>query len=162
MIHDLNPGPMLFTERPDIVYSLFASCLVANGIMLVLGLMGSRLWIKVTDIPKKVLFPCILAISIIGSFAVNYSFFDVAVCIGFGVVGWILKKYDYPAAPIVLGMVLGNLAETNFRRAVIMGGYPVFFARPVSVILLLVSALSLAYPFYQSYRKKKQETGAVK
>ncbi|MCP5514959.1 MAG: tripartite tricarboxylate transporter permease [Spirochaetales bacterium] len=162
MIHDLNPGPLLFTERPDIVYSLFASCLVANGIMLALGLMGSRLWIKVTDIPKTVLFPCILAISIIGSFAVNYSFFDVAVCIGFGVAGWILKKFDYPAAPIVLGMVLGNLAETNFRRAVIMGGYPVFFVRPFSVLLLLVSALSLAYPFYQSYRKKKKSAAAGK
>ena len=156
MIHDITPGPLLFTERPDIVYALFAACMVANGVMLALGLLGSRLWVKVTDIPKKVLFPCILAISIIGSFSVGYSFFDVATCIGFGFVGWVLKKYGYPGAPIVLGMVLGSLAETNFRRAVIMGGYSVFFVRPACVILLLVALFSLGLPFYQSYWERKK------
>ncbi|RKX82194.1 MAG: C4-dicarboxylate ABC transporter permease, partial [Spirochaetes bacterium] len=141
MIHDLVPGPMLFVERPDIVYSLFAALMVANFVMLILGLMGAKLWIKVTVIPKKVLMPAILAISMIGSFAVNYSFFDVAACIGFGVSGWLLKKYGFPMAPIVLGMVLGKLAETNFRRAVIMGGYNVFFTRPASLILLILAVL---------------------
>ncbi len=156
MIHDIVPGPLLFVERPDIIYSLFAALLIANIVMLVLGLFGARLWIKVTVIPKKVLLPAILAISIIGSFAVHYSFFDVATCIGFGVAGWILKKYGYPAAPIVLGMVLGKLAETNFRRAVIMGGYNVFFTRPVSLILLLLAALSLGIPLYQTYKTNKR------
>ena len=157
MIHDIVPGPLLFVERPDIVYSLFAALLIANIVMLILGLFGARLWIKVTVIPKKVLLPAILAISIIGSFAVHYSFFDVATCIGFGVAGWILKKYGYPGAPIVLGMVLGKLAETNFRRAVIMGGYNVFFTRPVSLILLLLAALSLGIPLYQTYKANKRE-----
>ncbi len=157
MIHDIVPGPLLFVERPDIVYSLFAALLIANIVMLVLGLFGARLWIKVTVIPKKVLLPAILAISIIGSFAVHYSFFDVATCIGFGVAGWILKKYGYPGAPIVLGMVLGKLAETNFRRAVIMGGYNVFFTRPVSLILLLLAVLSLGIPLYQTYKANKRE-----
>ncbi|MCD6396058.1 MAG: tripartite tricarboxylate transporter permease [Spirochaetaceae bacterium] len=157
MIHDIVPGPLLFVERPDIIYSLFAALLIANIVMLVLGLFGARLWIKVTVIPKKVLLPAILAISIIGSFAVHYSFFDVATCIGFGVAGWILKKYGYPGAPIVLGMVLGKLAETNFRRAVIMGGYNVFFTRPVSLILLLLAVLSLGIPLYQTYKANKRE-----
>ncbi len=157
MIHDITPGPMLFTDRPDIIYALFASCIIANIIMLGLGIWGSKLWIKVTDIPKKVLYPCILAISIIGSFAVNYSFFDVASCIAFGVAGWILKKYDFSSASIILGMVLGNLAETNFRRAVIMGGYGVFFARPVSLILFIVSIASIAFPLYQTSKEIKRE-----
>ena len=157
MIHDIVPGPLLFVERPDIIYSLFAALLIANIVMLVLGLFGARLWIKVTVIPKKVLLPAILAISIIGSFAVHYSFFDVATCIGFGVAGWILKKYGYPGAPIVLGMVLGKLAETNFRRAVIMGGYNVFFTRPVSLLLLLLAVLSLGVPLYQTYKANKRD-----
>ena len=156
MIHDLVPGPLLFVERPDIIYSLFASLLVANVVMLILGLFGARLWVKVTVIPKKILLPSILAISIVGSFAVQYSFFDVATCIGFGVAGWILKKYGFPGAPIVLGMVLGKLAETNFRRAVIMGGYDVFFTRPVSLILLLLAVLSLGIPLYQTYKENKK------
>lgn len=157
MIHDLVPGPLLFVERPDIIYSLFASLLIANVVMLILGMFGARLWIKVTVIPKKILLPCILAISIIGSFAVNYSFFDVATCIGFGTAGWILKKYGFPGAPIVLGMVLGGLAETNFRRAVIMGGYNVFFTRPVSLILLVTALLSFGVPLYQNWKEERKK-----
>lgn len=156
MIHDLVPGPLLFVERPDIIYSLFAALLIANIVMLILGQFGARLWVKVTVIPKKVLLPTILAVSIVGSFAVNYSFFDVGTCIGFGVAGWILKKYDYPGAPIVLGMVLGKLAETNFRRAVIMGGYNIFFTRPASLLLLLLSILSFGFPIYQSYKENRK------
>ncbi len=157
MIHDLVPGPLLFVERPDIIYSLFAALLIANIVMLALGLFGSRLWIKVTVIPKKVLLPAILAVSIIGSFAVNYSFFDVATCIGFGIAGWILKKYGFPGAPIVLGMVLGKLAETNFRRAVIMGGYDIFITRIPSLLLLILALLSFGVPLYQTYRDNKKE-----
>ena len=156
LIHDLNPGPLLFTERPDIVYSLFAALLLANFVMLGLGLVGSKLWVKVTLIPKRVLLPLIITISIVGSFAVQYSFFDVGSCIGFGVAGWLLKKYGFPVAPVVLGMVLGKLAESNFRRAVIMGGYQIFFTRPASVILLLVALLSFAYPLYQTRKAKRR------
>ena len=159
MIHDINPGPLLFVDRPDIIYSLFAALLIANVVMLGLGLVGSRLWIKVTDIPKKLLLPLILTISIVGSFAVQYTIFDVISCIGFGVAGWILKKYGFPPAPIVLGMVLGKLAETNFRRAVIMGGYNVFLSRPVSLLLLLLALLSFTVPLYQTYRRKKSGAG---
>jgi putative tricarboxylic transport membrane protein len=156
MIHDIVPGPLLFTERPDMIYSLFAALLIANIVMLILGLFGARLWIKVTVIPKKILLPAILAISIIGSFSVSYSFFDVATCIGFGIFGWILKKYGYPGSPIVLGMVLGKLAETNFRRAVIMGGYRVFFTRPVSIVLLAIALLSFGVPLYQTFKENRK------
>jgi len=162
MIHDLVPGPLLFVERPDIIYSLFAALLIANIVMLVLGLFGARLWVKVTVIPKKVLLPAILAISIVGSFAVNYSFFDVGACIGFGVAGWLLKKFGIPGAPIVLGMVLGKLAETNFRRAVIMGGYDIFFTRPVSLILLLLALLSFGVPLFQANKESRKEKAEAK
>jgi putative tricarboxylic transport membrane protein len=104
----------------------------------------------VTVIPKKVLLPIILVVSIVGSFSVQYSFFDVASCIGFGFAGWLLKKYGYPVAPVVLGMVLGGLAETNFRRAVIMGGYQIFLTRPASGIILLLAIASFAIPLIQT------------
>ncbi len=154
MIHDLAPGPLLFTERPDLVYGLFASMFVANGVMFLLGFWGSRLWIKVTKVPLNVLIPLIISIASVGSFAVKNSLFDVGACFGFGVVGWALKRYGYPMAPIVLGMVLGKLMEVNFRRAVIMGGYGVFFYRPASLILLLISMAAFIYPLVQL---RKQE-----
>ena len=150
MIHDLTPGPQLFVSNPDIIYGLLASLLFANIILLGLGFFGSRLWIKVTTIPKQLLFPIIFAVSIIGSFAVRNSFFDVVACLGFGVFGWILKRYNYPVAPIVLGMVLGNIAETNFIRAVMMGGWSIFFIRPGSFIMLLIALGSFAVPLIQN------------
>jgi len=159
MIHDLVPGPMLFSTDPDLVYGLFASMIVANVVMLARGLLGSRGWIKVTKIPPGILIPMILAISVIGSFAVKNSLFDVAVCLGFGVLGWVLRRFGFPAAPIVLGMVLGKLAEVNFRRAVIMGGYGIFVSRPATLILLLVSAASFAVPLWQVHKEKKAAAG---
>ena len=156
MIHDLTPGPQLFISSPDIIYGLLSSLLLANIILLALGFFGSRLWIKVTLIPKRILFPTIFAVSIIGSFAVRNSFFDVVACLGFGVFGWILKRYKYPVAPIVLGMVLGNIAETNFIRAVMMDGWSVFFTRPVSLIMLLVALASFSVPLIQARKEKKR------
>jgi putative tricarboxylic transport membrane protein len=156
MIHDLVPGPMLFQNQPVLVYGLFASMLVANLIMLAIGALGSQLWVKVTRIPQQLLIPLIISIAVVGSFAVKNSMFDVFSCLGFGVLGWILKRHGYPMAPIVLGMVLGSLAESNFRRAVMMGGYGIFFTRPASLILLALSVLSLALPFIQAHREKKK------
>jgi len=156
MIHDLVPGPMLFSQQPDLVYGLFASMLVANIIMLFVGLLGSRLWVKVTLIPQQLLIPLIISIAVVGSFAVKNSLFDVFVCLGFGVAGWLLKRYGFPMAPIVLGLVLGNLAEASFRRAVIMGGFGVFFTRPASLILLILCVVFFSLPFIQAHRDKKK------
>lgn len=157
MIHNLVPGPMLFSEQPELVYGLFASMLLANLVMLVVGLLGSRLWVKVTLVPQQLLIPLIISIAVVGSFAVKNSLFDVFVCLGFGVVGWLLKRYGFPMAPIVLGMVLGSLAESSFRRAVIMGGYSVFFVRPASLILILLSVLLFSLPFIQARRDKRKK-----
>lgn len=160
MIHDLAPGPLLFTERPDLVYGLFASMFIANAVMFFLGFWGSRLWIKVTRVPLNVLIPLIISIASVGSFAVKNSLFDVGACFGFGVAGWILKRYGYPMAPIVLGMVLGKLMEVNFRRAVIMGGYGVFFLRPASLILLLISIAAFSYPFIKIKKESRSKGNA--
>lgn len=124
--------------------------------MLAIGAAGSKLWIMVTRVPEQVLIPLIFSIAVIGSFAVKNSMFDVFACLGFGVIGWILKRYGYPMAPIVLGMVLGRLAEINFRRAVIMQGFGIFFTRPASLILLVLSVLSLSWPFISAARSKKK------
>lgn len=152
MIHDLVPGPRLFEDRPDLVYGIFASLFVANGVMLAVGLLGSRVWVKVTAIPKRILFPLIMAVSVVGSFAVRSSMFDVVACLAFGVLGWFMRRHQYPVAPVVLGLVLGNIMETNFRRAVLMDGYGVFLERPVSAIVLGVALLSFAIPFLRQWR----------
>ncbi|MCP4746967.1 MAG: C4-dicarboxylate ABC transporter permease [Desulfobacteraceae bacterium] len=156
MLHDLVPGPLLFRDSPEIVYGIFAALIVANFVMLILGLFGNRMFIRVVSIPDAILYPLILAIGIIGSFAVNSSMFDVSACIGFGIIGWIFKRYDYPVAPVVLGIVLGNMVEENFRRAVIMDGYGIFFRDKLAFTVLLIALLSFIYPFFKQWRTRKR------
>jgi len=155
MIHNLQPGPELFVKHRDIVYTLFASLLIANIVLLILGLAGSRLWINVTRVRKELLYPLIFSFAMIGSYAVNARMWDVFVCLGFGIVGAILKRYGYPLPPLVLGVVLGEMAEANLRRAVMMAGPTAIFQRPGSVALLVVAALSFLIPIMQA-RKTKQ------
>lgn len=157
MLHDLVPGPMLFQNNPDIVYGIFSALIFANIIMLIIGLYGNRLFIKVVSVPEAIMYPLILAIAVIGSFAVSGSMFDVAACIGFGVVGWLFKRYGFPVAPIVLGIVLGKMVEENFRRAVMMDGYAVFFHDKLAFTVLIISALSFAWPLYKSWKQRKEQ-----
>ncbi len=149
MIHDVVPGPRMFETNPRIVYGLFASLLVANAMLLVMGLFGSRLWIRVCSVPKRVLFPLIIAISFVGSFAIRNSMFDVICCFAFGVSGWALRRQSFPVVPIVLGMVLGDVVEMNFRQAVLIGGgYNTFVSRPICFGVLCLASLSILVPIF--------------
>ena len=154
MVHKLTPGPQLFLSNPGLIYGIFAAMLLANVVLLVVGLAGSRLWIKVTIVPKKVLFTLITMMAIVGSFAVRNSMFDVLCCLGFGILGWVLKRYQYPVAPVILGMVLGSIAETNFRRAIMMDGLAVFVTRPLSVTMLVLAILSFIVPLWSARRRR--------
>lgn len=153
MIHDLQPGPELFTRHPDVVYTLFSSLFVANIFLLLLGLLGARLWIKAALIPKRLLYPMIFAFSFIGSYAVRSSLFDVGVCLAFGLLGWMLSRSKIPVSPIVLGMILGTMIEKNLRTTIMMGGVSLFFRRPLSLALLLLASASVVIPFIRERKR---------
>lgn len=155
MIHELRPGPELFTKQPELVYTLFSSLFVANIVLYFLGTWGSRLWVKVTKIPKTVLYPMIFAFAMVGSFAVRSSVFDVGVCLGFGMLGWILKKFHYPLSPIILGLILGSLIETNLQMTLIMGGPQLLYMRPLSATLLAITGVMLLAPVFSEIRNKR-------
>ncbi len=157
MIHDLQPGPGLFTKHPEVVFNLYSSMFVANIIMLVVGTWGSRIWVNVTRVRKEILFPFIFSFALIGSYAVRSSMVDVAICIGFGILGWILRRFRIPLPPMVLGMVLGTMAEVNLRRAVMIGGTWAVFQRPISLTLLILSALSFGLPIYGEIKRRKKK-----
>lgn len=162
MVHELRPGPELFVKHPEIVYTLFSSLFIANIVLLLLGIWGSKLWVKVTLVPKAVLYPMIFAFSIVGSYAVRSSAFDVGVCVAFGVLGWILNKYHYPSSPIVLGLVLGTLIEMNLQMTMIMGGPGLLVTRPLSGILLALAILSLLVPFIRTIKQNRLKKQATK
>ena len=158
MIHKLTPGPQLFISNPGLIYGIFASMLLANVVLLVIGLAGSRLWIKVTVVPKKVLYALVTMMVVVGAYAGRNSMFDVLCCLGFGILGWVLKRYQYPVAPVILGMVLGSIAETNFRRAIMMDGGTVFFTRPLAATILALALLSFIVPLWSARRRRRDAT----
>ncbi|HZG73320.1 MAG TPA: tripartite tricarboxylate transporter permease [Chondromyces sp.] len=155
----LQPGPKLFTENPEIPYSLFAALLISTPIMLILGLLGVRAWVNVTKIPKNILAVIVSGICIVGAYAYSNSMYSVWVMIVFGIFGYFIRKIKIPTTPIVLAMVLGFMMEVNFRRAMVVsdGDLLFIFTRPISLILIVLSIITLVVPVIQSIRNKKAE-----
>ncbi|NLK14250.1 MAG: C4-dicarboxylate ABC transporter permease [Spirochaetales bacterium] len=157
-VQGLQPGPMLFAEHPVLVYSIFLGMFVANVAMLLLGLSSLRLFVKVLSVPKSILTPMIFVLCVVGSYAINTSFFDVGVMLFFGVLGYFLQKADASVSPAVLGLILGPMAESNFRRALLMseGNYGIFFTSPIAWIFLFLTTITLVGPFVGTYLKKRK------
>jgi putative tricarboxylic transport membrane protein len=158
MIQGLRPGPLLFRENPDLVYGLFAGMVLANIAFFVLGMLGARLFSQVTKIPNRVLVPMILILATIGSFAENNSLSDVFLMFSFGVVGYFMRKFEFPVAPLVLALVLGPMAESNFRRGLIIsaGDWTTFFTRPISLVFLALGFATLIMPFIRMIRDHRK------
>lgn len=149
MILGLRPGPMLFVDNANVVYSLFASVLLAAAVLLLLALIMAQYMGKLITVPKKLLLPAILLFCIVGSYAIRNSVFDIGIALGFGVLGFVLNRMEYPTVPILLGLILGPIAESNFRRALLIsrGDPMIFLGSTVSVVLIVLSILSLVFGY---------------
>jgi len=157
ILHGIQPGPLLIVEFPDLVYGVFVAFFLAHFFMLGLQLYGIRLFVRLTRIPLYVLIPSILVLCAVGSFAIHNRFFDIWVLLIFGGLGYMMVKYKYPLAPAILGVILGPLAEVNFRRALMTeDDLSLFVTRPISLAFLILAFVSLLYPFYQRYKQKKR------
>jgi len=162
ILHGLQPGPRLFVNNPDVIYGLFIGLLVAYPTLFAMGRLALGVWVRVIEIPKSVLAPVVLALSVLGAYSVRNLMFDVWLTIGFGIVGYIFKKYKFPAAPLVLAMVLGYMAESNYRRALIMsqGSHDIFLQQPIAAAFLVLAVLSFAWPIVQTIRKRRRAARA--
>ena len=143
IMHGLQPGPFLFTDHPDIAWSVIASLYVGNIILLILNLPLIPMWVKIVKIPPAVLNTCILAFCIIGSYSFKGSTIDIWVVLGAGILGYVMRKLDYPVAPLVLTAVLAGLIEQSLRQSLEIsnGDFMIFVTHPISAVLLLISAL---------------------
>ena len=142
LIHGIQPGPKVVTEQPSLFWGVIASMWIGNLMLLVINLPLVGVWVKVLDVPYRVMAPAIVLLCCVGVYAVTNSPVALWLMLGFGVVGWLLAKLGFEPAPLVLGFVLGPLLEENFRRAMLISGgdATVFLQRPVSLALLLASA----------------------
>ncbi len=146
----LQPGPLLFQQQPDFVWGLIASMYIGNVMLLVLNLPLVGMWVKILDIPLYLLVLFIILFSFLGVYTVNNSVQDLILMVGFGILGYILRRLDIPAAPIILAMVLGDLMEQALRQSLIIsdGSLGIFFTRPIALILLILAAISITNPYW--------------
>lgn len=139
MINGLNPGLSLFTTDGDIMYAIMLGLILVNVFMLIQGKFLTTLFAKVVSIPQEILTPIIVIFCFAGAYSVNENYFDVAVALVFGVLAWVLRKLDLPPVPILLGLVLGRMTETNFRRALLISnGDPSIFVQSIYCKIFLV------------------------
>jgi putative tricarboxylic transport membrane protein len=159
IIHGLRPGPMLFTNHAGLMNELFVILIIANLIMVVIGLIGARFFARVLDLPKGILSPLIIVLCVVGSYSLSNSMFEVWIMLFSGAAGYLFRKYDFPLAPVILGMILGPMVEVNLRRALTMsdGNQYLFFTRPISLVLILISLISIYYGFRNTAFNRKNQ-----
>ena len=160
VLYGLRPGPLLLTEHPDVFWGLIASMYVGNVMLLFLNLPGAPLFASVLRLPYSVIAAGILGISIAGAYSLQNNLFDVWVALAFGVLGYLMKRFDYPAAPLVLALVLGPLLEMSLRQSLTIshGSLAIFVTRTGSAALLAVGLIALAGPALFSLIRRSRNT----
>lgn len=162
IIHGIQPGPLLMTNSPDLFWGLVVSMYVGNVLLVLLNLPLVGLWVQLLRIPYRILLPLILLFCLIGSYSLNNSTFDMQVMIFFGGVGYLMRKFRYEGAPLVLAFVMGPLLEQNLRQALLISGgsFAIFVSRPISAVTLAIAfllLLSTVIPFMRKRRDKVEE-----
>ena len=151
LIHGVRPGPLLVAEKPELFWALVASMYIGNIMLLVLNLPLIGLWVKLLRVPYPLLAPLILVFVIIGAYSVNNSASDVGITVAFGALGFLMRKFSFEPAPLVLAMILGPQLEASLRRSLIYshGDLGVFFARPIAATLMVLALLMLLSPAFR-------------
>ena len=158
VIQGLQPGPLLFKDHIDIVYNIFAGMMMANFLMFLVGVVGIRFFVKIISVDRTILLPVIFILSLVGSYSMRNSLFDVGLAIFFGVLGYFMQRYEFPASPILLSLILGPLAESSLRRALIIsqGDFSIIFTRPISLTLLSLAVISLITSAMRQIKMEKK------
>ncbi|MCL2670110.1 MAG: tripartite tricarboxylate transporter permease, partial [Syntrophaceae bacterium] len=151
-MYGLQPGPTLFTQQALMTWTIIASMYIGNVILLILNLPLVGIWVRIAMIPYRYLGPVTLAICIIGAYSVRNALFDVWTAIVFGVLGYLMKMRNWPAAPLILGFILGPILERHFRAALQMsaGSLTIFVSRPIVVFFLILTVVILTFSFRKS------------
>lgn len=164
MIHGITPGPLLIKRSPDLFWGVVCSMYVGNVMLLILNLPLIGLWVKVLKIPYRILFPLIIIFCLIGAYSVNSSVTDIYIMIISGIFGYLMRKFGYEGAPLILTFILGPMLETSLRQSLLMsqGSFTIFFSRPISLISLLVILFLVVSPLTPWVRRKRKALEKIK
>jgi putative tricarboxylic transport membrane protein len=157
IMHGLQPGPLLMTQKPDLFWGIVASMYIGNVMLLVLNMPLIGMWVQVLKLPYRILFPLILMFCVVGVFASGSAVFDVFVMVMFGVLGYLMRKFGYEPAPLVLAFVLGPMLENNLRKSLILsqGDFVIFMERPISAACLVLAAAALIVPMLPALARRR-------
>ena len=160
--YGIQPGPLLFSTQGDLVWALIASMYVGNVLLLVLNLPLIGMWVKVLEIPKPQLYAGILVFATLGAYSLHQSVTDLAILLGFGLLGFGMRRFGFPTAPAVIGLILGPMAETQFRRALAIsqGDASVFFTHPISAGFLTLTAVLAIAPWVVKRIRSRRSTAS--
>lgn len=163
IIWGLRPGPLLFTEHPDFVWGLIGSLYIANVFSLAINLAFIPLFVRVLTMPFTILAPIIFTLCIVGGYAPTQTMHDLWLMLIFGVVGYLLRKLDYPVAPAVLAIVLGPIAEPSMRQSLLLsqGDPTIFFTRPISGVIMVVAVILILLPLIKIFRARSKQSEAT-
>jgi len=160
LMQGFDPGPDLFAQHGEIVFAFILSLFFSFAVMLIFGIFGAKLFSKVLNIRGNIIISTLLVICVIGAYSIRANMTDVILMLFLGIVGYFLSKLDFPLPPVVLGLILGTIAERGLRQALVIGsvknsllGY--LFLRPISMALIALTLLIIIFPFYQDYKRKK-------
>lgn len=155
---NITPGPLLFQKQPDVVWGLIASLYIANVVLLLLNIPLVGLFTRMLTLPMWLLLPVVVMVSFVGVYAINHSTFDLLVMVGFGVLGYLMRKLDIPLVPIILGLLLGQSMENNYRRALSISGgdSTILFQSPIALGLYAATALLLVIAIVSAVRRRRR------
>ena len=158
----IQPGPTMYVDKLDTVYCVFAALMLANLAMLIVGCLGVRFFAKIVSVEKKILYPIILVVSLLGAFSINKNVFDVGVCVLFGVIGWLMNKFEFPLSPILLALILGPMCEQNFVRFMDLNGgnFMAITGRPIAIGFFVVAVATVLFSIYNQQKINKREAAA--
>jgi putative tricarboxylic transport membrane protein len=156
LVHGLRPGPHLFNETPTLLYGIFIAMLLANIMFMGLGLLGAKLFARVTLIPTQFLWPAVFILACIGSYALDQAIMDVWIMVIAGLAGYFLKRFGFSAAPIIMGLILGELVENSLKQSLIIFDHSWlgFLERPIVIFFILLTAVSFAMPAIGGFRDR--------
>jgi putative tricarboxylic transport membrane protein len=154
----IQPGPLLFTQHPDIAWGLIASMFVGNIALAIINIPLAGILVRVLSIPAKILYPLVLGLAFVGCYAISNSVVDFYLLTGFGILGYVMSKVNLPTAPLVLGCIVGATMEQSYRQAITIsnGSMGIFIGSPVAIGLIVVTFIAILYPSVKSYFTKKK------
>ncbi len=157
MIHGVRPGPMLIQEQPGLFWGVVTSMYIGNGMLLVLNLPMIALWVRILLIPYNLLFPLILLFCVIGVYSLNNNIWEIIIMLIFGVIGYLMRRFKYEAAPFIFALVLAPIMENALRQSLLMseGSFAIFFSQPISCVLLMAGLILFLIPVFPWFKRRQ-------